>query len=49
MKQIDFVRYLEKNNCILKRKGGKHSIYINILNNKTSSVPRHKELKNNLC
>ncbi|MCK4345892.1 MAG: type II toxin-antitoxin system HicA family toxin [Bacteroidales bacterium] len=31
------------------REGGNHSIFINQVNNKISSVPRHRELKNNLC
>jgi len=49
LKRSEFVRYLEKNNCILKREGGNHSIFINLKNNKVSSLPRHKEIKNFLC
>ena len=48
MKTIDFVKYLEINHCQLYREGGNHSIFINAANNKLSSVPRHKEVKNNL-
>ncbi len=40
---------MESNKCILKREGSNHSIYLNKQNNKTSSVPRHKEIKNILC
>lgn len=36
-------------NCTLKREGGNHTIYINLVNNKISAIPRHKELKNFLC
>jgi predicted RNA binding protein YcfA (HicA-like mRNA interferase family) len=48
MKTTNFIRYLNKNNCLLIREGGNHSIFQNSLNKKISSVPRHKEVKNNL-
>ena len=48
MKTVDLVRYLKINHCQLYREGGNHSIFINTVNNKLSSVPRHKEVKNNL-
>ena len=31
------------------REGGNHSIFLNTINNEISSVPRHKEIRNNLC
>ncbi|HBX49728.1 MAG TPA: addiction module toxin, HicA family [Bacteroidales bacterium] len=49
MKIVDFIRHLRVHRCELLREGGSHSIYMNIVNNKLSSVPRHKEIKNNLC
>lgn len=48
MKRRDFIAHLERNNCRFKREGGNHSIFINIKNNKISTVPRHKEIKENL-
>lgn len=48
MKTTNFIRYLNQNNCRLLREGGNHSIFQNELNRKISSVPRHKEVKNNL-
>ena len=48
MKLNDFTKFLLNNNCKLLRQGSKHSIFINTINNKLSSVPRHKEIKNNL-
>lgn len=48
MKTINFIRYLKNHNCILLREGGNHSVFQNDLNKKISSVPRHKEVKNNL-
>ncbi|MQY77909.1 MAG: addiction module toxin, HicA family [Bacteroidetes bacterium] len=49
MKRHDFIKHLVKNNCKMLREGGNHSIFVNQVNNKISSVPRHRELKNNLC
>lgn len=49
MKRKDFIKYLEINECFLKRHGGNHDLYINIKNGKTSTVPRHKEINNELC
>jgi hypothetical protein len=34
---------------MLLREGGNHSIFLNTSNNKVSSVPRHKEVRNNIC
>ena len=48
MKTVNFHKYLLKQNCNLIREGGKHSIYQNQVNKKISSVPGHKEIKNNL-
>ncbi|MDF5716156.1 MAG: type II toxin-antitoxin system HicA family toxin [Rhizonema sp. NSF051] len=38
------MRYLEENNCLFLREGGRHTIYYNPLNNRTSAVPRHAEI-----
>jgi len=46
MKIVDFIRHLRVNRCVLLREGGNHSVYINKVNNKISTVPRHKEIKN---
>ena len=46
MKQSNFIKYLQKQNCLLIREGGNHSIYQNQVNKKITSVPRHKEIKN---
>ena len=31
-------------NCQLLREGSKHSVFYNPVNNKTSTVPRHREI-----
>ena len=48
MKTTNFIKFLSQQNCLLIREGGNHSIYQNQINKKISSVPRHKEVKNNL-
>ena len=48
MKSKDFIKFLNLNNCLLIREGGNHSIFQNQTNKKISSIPRHKEVKDNL-
>ncbi|MCK4662372.1 MAG: type II toxin-antitoxin system HicA family toxin [Bacteroidales bacterium] len=49
MKRNKFIKYLEKNGCSLAREGGKHSLYKNTKTEKMSTVPRHPDIKENLC
>ncbi len=49
MKRLHFLKHLAKYKCNLVREGGNHSIFINTANNKVSSVPRHKEIRKNIC
>ena len=45
VKNIDLIRHLKRNGCELFREGGNHTIYVNRTVNKTSAVPRHREVK----
>ncbi len=38
MKRADLIRHLEQHGCVLFREGGNHSIYLNRLARKSSSV-----------
>lgn len=49
MKRNKLVKYLERNGCTFVREGGRHSLYKNISSGKVSTVPRHPEIKENLC
>lgn len=49
MKKNDFDKYLRQNHCVLHREGSNHEIWINKINGKQTSVPRHKELVNITC
>jgi mRNA interferase HicA len=49
MKRIDLIRHLEAWGCRLLRDRGKHGVYMNPANNRTSAVPRHREINDFLA
>ena len=49
MKRRDLTRILESHGCRLLREGGSHSVYLNPANNKVSTVPRHREINEDLA
>jgi len=49
MKRKDFVKYLNKHNCVLLKHGSKHDKFINLDSGTKTMLPRHKELKTFLC
>ncbi len=53
MKRGHLLKYLNKNKCFLFREGKKHSVYYNLKNNRTTTIPRHREiddlLANKIC
>ena len=49
MKRIDLVRHLESHGCLLLREGGSHSVFVNPVVNKVSTVPRHREINDFLA
>ncbi len=44
MKRRELIRYLEENGCLFLREGGRHTIYYNPSNSRTSAIPRHTEI-----
>ena len=44
MKRIDFIRHLEAQGCEFLREGSKHTVHVNRRTQKTSTVPRHREI-----
>lgn len=48
MKRKIFIRHLEKNGCEFLREGSNHTVYVNRLEKKISTVPRHREIDENL-
>jgi predicted RNA binding protein YcfA (HicA-like mRNA interferase family) len=49
VKRRALVRHLETHGCELLRDGGSHSIYVNRAAGKTSTVPRHSEINEDLA
>ncbi|GJQ59310.1 MAG: type II toxin-antitoxin system HicA family toxin [Candidatus Scalindua sp. AMX11] len=49
MKRKDLIRHLEKNGCEFLREGGNHTVYVNRVEKKVSTVPRHREIDENLA
>lgn len=49
MKRRELVRHLEQHGCELLREGGNHSIYVNRPAAKTSTLPRHSEINDDLA
>jgi predicted RNA binding protein YcfA (HicA-like mRNA interferase family) len=49
LKRHDLVRHLERHGCELLREGGKHSVYVNHHTRKVSTVPRHRDVNDQLA
>jgi predicted RNA binding protein YcfA (HicA-like mRNA interferase family) len=44
MKRRDLVKHLRVQGCVFVREGANHSIFLNPLINRVSTVPRHNEV-----
>ena len=49
MKRKKLIRHLETHSCEFLREGSNHTIYVNRTAQKTSAVPRHREINNFLA
>lgn len=49
MKRRALVRHLQDHGCELLREGANHSIFVNRAAGKTSAVPRHTEINDDLA
>jgi mRNA interferase HicA len=49
VKRTELLKELTEAGCYLKRHGRKHDLYINPQNGRKTPIPRHSEIKNNLC
>jgi mRNA interferase HicA len=49
VKRRDLLRHLEAHGCQLLRQGGNHTVYINPVARKISTVPRHREINQDLA
>lgn len=48
MKRRDLIRHLEAQGCRFLREGGNHTVYVNPGKMKVSTVPRHREINEDL-
>lgn len=49
MKRKVLIQHLEKNGCEFLREGGAHTVYVNRKEKKVSTIPRHREIDENLA
>ena len=49
MKRIDLIRYLEQHGCEFLREGSNHTVYVNRAAQRSSTVPRHREINDFLA
>ncbi len=49
MKRRQLLRHLKKHGCELYREGSNHSLYYNPDARRTSAVPRHTEIADNMA
>jgi YcfA-like protein. len=49
MKRLILTRHLERHGCTLLREGKRHSVYVNRIAGKTSTIPRHRDINEYLA
>ena len=49
MKRKDLLAHLAAHACVLLREGGSHTVFINPAARKVSTVPRHREINEDLA
>ncbi|NLJ28612.1 MAG: type II toxin-antitoxin system HicA family toxin [Deltaproteobacteria bacterium] len=49
MKQRDLIRHIESKGCRFLREGGGHTVYFIPEKKKVSTVPRHREINEDLA
>lgn len=49
MKLRDLIRHLELHGCEKLREGGNHTIYVNRARQKSTAIPRHREINDFLA
>jgi len=49
MKRNKLIKHLLDNECIFRREGAGHTIFMNIKTGKRTAVPRHTEIRDIVC
>jgi mRNA interferase HicA len=45
MKRRDLIRHLNREGCVLRREGSRHSVFFNPENGHLATIPRHREVE----
>ncbi|MGA1839096.1 MAG: type II toxin-antitoxin system HicA family toxin [bacterium] len=48
MKRQELIRYIQKHGCEFLREGANHTVYVNRKEKKVTTIPRHREIDENL-
>ena len=49
MKRRALLRHLARHGCALLREGGNHTVYVNRMAKKVSTIPRHNDINEDLA
>jgi mRNA interferase HicA len=49
MKRVDLIRHVERHGCEFLREGGNHTVYVNRAAQRSSAIPRHREINSFLA
>ena len=49
MKRRDLIRHIEYHGCEFLREGANHTVYVNRKEKKVTTIPRHREIDENLA
>jgi mRNA interferase HicA len=49
MKRADLIRHIKAHGCLFVREGANHTVYRNPITGSTTTIPRHREIKNQLA
>jgi mRNA interferase HicA len=49
MRRTKLLQHLQRHGCVLKREGGRHSLWRNPQTNEMQAIPRHSEIGKNLA
>ena len=49
MKRLDLIRHLASHGCEFLREGGSHTVYVNRSAQRSTAIPRHREINDLLA
>ena len=49
MKRRDLIHHIQQHGCEFLREGANHTVYVNRKEKKVTTIPRHREIDDNLA